>query len=65
MKSRHLLSAVALGLGLTVILLSLLTRPTPVALADPAMYYVRAGATGNCLSTATPCGSVQQAINLA
>jgi len=65
MKSKHLLSAVALGLGLTVALLSLLTGPTPVALADPSTYYVRQGASGNCLSTTTPCGNIQDAINLA
>jgi hypothetical protein len=65
MKNRYLLSALALGLGLTAVLMLPLARPIPIALADPATYYVRAGATGNCLSTATPCGSVQDAINLA
>jgi hypothetical protein len=65
MKSRHLLSALALGLGLTVVLLLLLTRPTPVARADPGIYYVREGASGDCLSVTTPCSNVQYAINLA
>ena len=64
MKSRHLLSAIALGLGLTVVLLLLLTHPIPIAHADPGTYYVREGAAGDCLSVATPCSSIQQAINL-
>lgn len=65
MKSRPLLSALALGLGLTVVLLLLLTRPTPIARADPGIYYVREGASGDCLSVTTPCSNVQYAINLA
>jgi len=64
-KSQHLLSAFALGLGLTIVLLLLLTRPTPVARADPGIYYVREGASGDCLSVTTPCSNVQYAINLA
>jgi uncharacterized repeat protein (TIGR01451 family) len=62
---KHLLSATGLGLGLTVILLSLLAHAPTIARADPGVYYVRAGATGDCLSSATPCGSVQSAIDLA
>lgn len=65
MKSRTLLSAVVLGLGLATLLLSFLTRPTLVSRASPGTYYVREGATGNCISAATPCSSVQRAINLA
>jgi len=65
MKSRHLLSAVALGLGLTFVLLLLLTLSTSPVRANPGIYYVRAGATGDCLSVATPCSSVQRAVDLA
>ena len=65
MKSRHILSTLALDLGLTAILLLLLTGPIPVTRADPGSYYVRAGAPGDCLSATTPCSSIQQAINLA
>ncbi len=65
MKTRYLLSAVALGLGLTVVLLLVLAGPAPLVHADPGTYYVREGATGDCQSAASPCGSVQQAINLA
>ncbi|MEE8392506.1 MAG: right-handed parallel beta-helix repeat-containing protein [Anaerolineae bacterium] len=65
MKSRQLLPAIALGVGLTVILFLLLSHPATVARANPGTYYVRAGATGDCLSITTPCGSVQEAINLA
>ena len=65
MRIRYFLSAVTLGLGLTVVLLLLLTHPIPVAHATPGIYYVREGASGNCLSVTTPCSSVQHAINLA
>jgi len=65
MKSRTLLSVVALGLGLTSAVLFLLAHPTPVARADPGIYYTREGATGDCLAATTPCSSVQRAINLA
>ena len=65
MKNRYLLSALALGLGLTAVLMLPLARPIPVALADPAVYYVRAGGTGTTCILTDPCGSVQQAINLA
>jgi hypothetical protein len=64
-KNQHLLSAIVLGLGLAAVLLLLVAHPAPVVRADPGFYYVRAGATGDCLSAATPCGSIQQAINLA
>jgi len=67
MKSRYLLPTLALGLGLTAVLLLLLTYPIPVVCADPAVYvyYVRAGGTGTTCTPTDPCGSVQQAINLA
>ena len=65
MKTRYLLLAAVLGLGLTIVLLLLLTGPVSLVRADPGTYYVREGASGNCLSAGTPCGSVQQAINQA
>ena len=65
MKARHFLSAMALGFGLTLVLLSILTRYAPPTRANPSIYYVREGGTGNCLSVTTPCDSIQQAINLA
>ena len=65
MKNRYLLSALALGLGLTAVLMLPLARPIPVACADPAVYYVRAGGTGTTCTLTDPCGSAQQAINLA
>ena len=66
MKSRNLLSAIALGLGLLIVLLLLLARPTPVARANPGIYYVREGGTSTtCITVTDPCGSIQQAINLA
>ena len=65
MKTRPLLLAAALGLGLPAVLLALLASPSPVARADPATYYVQEGATGNCLAATTPCSSTQRAINLA
>jgi spore coat protein CotH len=65
MKARHFLSAVTLGLGLTLALLSFLTRYAPSTRANPSTYYVREGGIGNCLSVTTPCDSIQQAIDLA
>ena len=65
MKIRPLLLAAALGLGLPAVLLALLASPSPVARADQDVYYVREGATGNCLAATTPCGVTQRAINLA
>ncbi len=66
MKNRHLLSAIALGLGLTVVLLWSLTHPTPPVHANPGIYYVREGGTSTtCITFTDPCASVQQAINLA
>jgi len=43
----------------------LLVRPIPIARADPVVYYVREGGTGTTCTLTDPCGSVQQAINLA
>jgi archaellum component FlaG (FlaF/FlaG flagellin family) len=66
MKSRNLLSAIALGLGLPIVLLLLLARPTPVVRANPGIYYAREGGTSTtCTIPTDPCGSIQQAINLA
>jgi parallel beta-helix repeat protein len=65
MRSRGLLPAVALGFGLTFVLLLLLTHPPLSTRADPGTYYVREGASGDCSSPTTPCSSIQQAINLA
>jgi uncharacterized repeat protein (TIGR01451 family) len=65
MKTRHLLPAIATGLGLAIVLLLVLAHSTMIVRADPGIYYVREGAVGDCLSTTTPCGSVQQAINMA
>ncbi|HDQ72496.1 MAG TPA: right-handed parallel beta-helix repeat-containing protein [Chloroflexi bacterium] len=64
MNKRYLLWAIALGLGSTLILFALLRLPVAPVRADPGIYYVRAGADGDCLSTETPCGSIQQAIAL-
>ncbi len=64
MKMRPLLSAAALGLGLTVVLLVLLVNHSSVVRADPDTYYVREDAGGDC-SEANPCGNIQQAIDLA
>ncbi len=65
MKMRVILSATALGLGLTVVLLALLINHSPIARADSGTYYVQEGASGDCLAATTPCSSVQRAINLA
>jgi hypothetical protein len=65
MKKHHLLWAIGLGLGLTLALFALLKPPAVPARADSGVYYVRAGGDGDCLSTTTPCGSIQQAIGLA
>jgi uncharacterized repeat protein (TIGR01451 family) len=46
------------------ILLSL-PRAASIVRADGAIFYVRPGGTGDCLSTTTPCASVQEAIDLA
>jgi len=67
-KSRTLLSVVALGVGLTLILavLLLLARATPAVRANSGLYYVReGGASTTCITFTDPCGSIQQAINLA
>jgi hypothetical protein len=56
---------VALGLGLTAALLLCLARQTPAARANPGIYYVREGATGDCRSIDDPCEIVQRAVNLA
>jgi spore coat protein CotH len=63
--ARRFLSAVTLGLGLTLVLLSILMHYAPLTRASPSTYYVRTQGTGNCFSVTTPCGSLQQAINLA
>lgn len=68
MKNRTLLSAVALVIGLTLILavLLLMARATPAARAHSGLYYVReGGASTTCITFTNPCGSIQQAINLA
>ncbi len=61
MKTRYVLWAVFWGVCLTISSLLLLTS---FSRADPGIYYVRAGASGDC-SAANPCGRVQQAIDLA
>jgi len=53
MKCRFLLSAIVLGLGLVIIGLILLARPTTPVRAHPRVYYVTEG------------GSIQAAINVA
>lgn len=65
MKTRHFLCAAGLGLGLTIILLLTLNCSIPTAYADPGIYYVSEGGTGDCLSVTTPCSSVVYAISLA
>jgi len=66
MKGRHLLSAITLGLGLTAALFSALTHPTTVVRADPGTTYVRqGGSSATCALPSDPCGSIQQAIDLA
>jgi len=66
MRGRHLLSAITLGLGLTVALFFFLTHPIAIVRADPGTYYVRQGGTSaTCILPSDPCGSIQQAIDLA
>jgi uncharacterized repeat protein (TIGR01451 family) len=65
MRSRYLLSAITLGVFGAITILLFLPRTASVAHADGAVFYVRPGGTGNCLSANTPCSSVQQAIDLA
>jgi uncharacterized repeat protein (TIGR01451 family) len=65
MRNRHVLLAITLGLFVTVAILLLLPRAAAVAHANGAVLYVRSGGLGDCLSTTTPCGSVQEAIDLA
>lgn len=54
MKSRSLLPAVALALGLTFVLLRLLDSRTPTVCADPSIYYVLEGKSDACYSPTTP-----------
>jgi len=66
MNVRRLVLAICLGCGSMVVLLSLLASPTPIAYADPSTYYVREGGTDtDCITFTAPCGSIQQAIDLA
>jgi parallel beta-helix repeat protein len=67
MRTRYLLSAVLVGLGITVTSLLILACSNPTVQAGGVIdyYYVREGGMGNCLSVTTPCGSVQQAVDLA
>jgi hypothetical protein len=67
MRTRYLLSAVLVGFGITVAALLILARPNPTVQAGGVIdhYYVREGSMGDCLSVTTPCGSVQQAVDLA
>jgi uncharacterized repeat protein (TIGR01451 family) len=65
MRSRYLLLAFTLGLLGAVAILLFLPRTASVAHANGGIFYVRPGSTGDCLSTTTACGSVQQAIDLA
>ena len=65
MRSRHLLLAITLGLFATVAMLLSLPRAASIAHANGGIFYVRPGGIGDCLSTTTPCGSVQEAIDLA
>jgi uncharacterized repeat protein (TIGR01451 family) len=63
MKARNLISVV-LGAGILLVFLLYLVYSAPPATANPDIFYVQAGAAGDC-SSGNPCGSVQQAINLA
>jgi hypothetical protein len=65
MKKWRLVSAAAMGAGLALILVSILVPPDSLAEAQSKVYYVREDAPGDCLSATTPCGSVQQALDLA
>jgi spore coat protein CotH len=65
MKARRLWQASVLGVGLNVVLMSVLTHYASRAQANPSIYYVREGTAGDCLSVTTPCSSVQYAIHLA
>ncbi len=68
-----LLASTLLGFGLIVALLLLLAPtaapPASAAAAQtlelPPIYYVQEGTGGDCLSSTTPCSSVQRAIDLA
>lgn len=63
MKVRSLISVV-LGAGVMLVFLLYLVYSAPPATANPDIFYVQAGATGDC-SLDSPCGNVQQAIDLA
>jgi hypothetical protein len=65
MKSRSIMSTIALGLGLSIGLLTILAHPSQISRADPTFYYVREGASGTACTLSDPCGSIQQAIDLA
>ena len=65
MRSRYFLLAITLGLFGAITILLFLPLAASVAHADGAIFYVRPGGIGDCLSTTTPCGSIQQAIDLA
>ncbi|HDQ73992.1 MAG TPA: hypothetical protein ENN19_18135, partial [Chloroflexi bacterium] len=70
---RPLLASTLLGFALIVALLLVLapTAAPPASAAaaqmlePPPIYYVLEGAGGDCLSSTTPCSSVQRAIDLA
>lgn len=60
----RIVAIVVVGIGCALMVTWLLRQP-PLAHANPATYYVRANATGDCLDAATPCGSIRQALTLA
>ena len=60
----RIVAIVVAGIGSLLIVTWLLRQPQ-LAYANPATYYVRANATGDCRDAATPCGSIRQALTLA
>ena len=68
MNGRCLLSALALSLGLLVVLLWALGGSFDVAQADPAVRYVSSVSgtdTGDCTDQSAPCRSIQYAVDQA
>ncbi|HET90862.1 MAG TPA: DUF11 domain-containing protein, partial [Chloroflexi bacterium] len=65
MKVKYLFSTVLLGVGLAIALLLGLAHVRPPVRANPGIYYVHTGASGDCLSTTTPCGVIRTALDLA
>ncbi len=65
MKVNYLFSTALLGIGLAMALLLGLAHTHSPVHADPGIYYVQADGAGDCLSTTTPCGSIQTALALA